>query len=207
MRSQDTETRADTRADRRIERTRGALMQAFIGLLMVEGFEHITVAALVERANVGRSTFYTHFRGRHDILRVSLTTPSLPLARIVGHVVGPTTLSPLIHHFQQNRRLGRAFAEGSLRALWVRRLAELIEPDAAALARRLRARPLLPLPLVSLQLAEAQISLIVHALASRQPVATDTLATALIATTQALAAALLQCDAEAVLAALEPAAV
>ena len=76
--------------DRRIDRTRGALLQAFIGLLIADGFESITVAALAQHANVGRSTFYTHFRSREDILRVSLTMPSLPLARLVGHASAPS---------------------------------------------------------------------------------------------------------------------
>ena len=181
-------------ADRRTARTRSALLHAFIGLLLTEGFEHITVAALVERANVGRSTFYTHFRGRDDILRESLTGPSLPLARLVGHALEPEALLHMIRHFQQNRRLGRAFAQGSLRRLWVKRLAEMIEPEVGALARRLRARPLLPMPLVALQLAEVQVALVVHGLVSREPLAAEAMAHALIALTRGNVATLLQCD-------------
>ena len=101
----------------------------------------------------------------------------------------------MIQHFQHNRRLGRAFAAGSLRSLWVRRLAELIEPDVGVLARRLRVHPLMPAPLVALQIAEAQVALVIHGLASRQPPTAELLARALIALTRANLAALLQCDA------------
>src|ERR1039458_6052583 len=72
------------RADRRIERTRQALMRALVDLLLSEDLESITIASIVARADVGRSTFYTHFRGRDDILKASLSFPSAPLARIVG---------------------------------------------------------------------------------------------------------------------------
>ena len=190
---------ATPRPDRRIERTRAALLQALVGLLLDDGVESITVAAVAARANVGRSTFYTHFRSRDDILRASLTMPSLPLAGIVTKAVDPGALLPLLDHFRQQRRLVRAFADGSLRKLWVRCLADLIERDLAPIARRLRVRPLLPIPLVAVQVAELQIALVVHGLSSREPLAPEALAEALIAVTRATVGSLLQCDATALL--------
>jgi|BarGraIncu00222A_1022003.scaffolds.fasta_scaffold10853_3 AcrR family transcriptional regulator len=182
------------RADRRVDRTRSALLRAFVGLLLSEDVEKITVAGIVERANVGRSTFYTHFRSRDDLLKASLLLPSLPLARAVTQDVGPDSLLPLLAHFQQQRRLARAFTTGSLRQLWVRRLTELIEPDLSALARRLRARPLLPIALVSVQIAELQIALVVQWLASHAPPPPEAVAEALIALTRAAFVALLRCQ-------------
>src|ERR1019366_193000 len=179
------------RADRRIERTRQALMRALVDLLLSEDLESITIASIVARADVGRSTFYTHFRGRDDILKASLSFPSAPLARIVGEPVEVVVLLPLLAHFREQRRLARAFTQGPLRRLWVRRLAELIEPDLSALALRLRARPLLPVALASLEVAELRIALIVQWLASRDPVPPEAVAEALIALTRAAVAALL----------------
>ena len=180
------------RADRRVERTRQALLRAFVELLLSEDLEHVTVAAIVARADVGRSTFYTHFRGRDDILKASLTFSSAPLARIVGEpALDAAALLPLLDHFRGQRRLARAFTQGALRRLWASRLAEMMAPDVAALARRPRARPLLPVALVSLEVAELQIALIVHWLAAREPVPPQAVAEALIALTGAAVAALL----------------
>ena len=56
------------REDRRIGRTRQALHQAMIALVLEKGFEAVTIKDIVERANVGRSTFYTHYASKEDLL-------------------------------------------------------------------------------------------------------------------------------------------
>lgn len=58
--------------DRRIARTRKALRDALIALILEKGYEAITVQDLIDRANVGRSTFYAHFLDKHQLLLSSL---------------------------------------------------------------------------------------------------------------------------------------
>ena len=53
--------------DRRSQRTRYALSTAFVQLLKEKGYSAITVRDLIERANVGRSTFYAHYRDKDDL--------------------------------------------------------------------------------------------------------------------------------------------
>lgn len=55
--------------DRRILRTRGALEAALIGLLATTDYEDITVQAICDTANIGRSAFYQHFTGKDDLFR------------------------------------------------------------------------------------------------------------------------------------------
>lgn len=179
------------RADRRVERTRSALLQAFVGLLLTADFETISVAGIVARANVGRSTFYNHFRSRDDILAASLSFPSLPLSRIAAGDADSESLLQLLAHFHGQRRLVRVLASGSLRRLWVGRLAEMIEPHLSARMQRLRGRSLLPIPLVALEIAEIQIALVVQWLDSRVPIAPEAVAEAIVVLTQVAVAALL----------------
>jgi AcrR family transcriptional regulator len=54
--------------DRRIERTRQHLVQALFSLLPEKGFDVLTVQDIIDRANVGRSTFYVHFVDKEDLL-------------------------------------------------------------------------------------------------------------------------------------------
>lgn len=54
--------------DRRVERTRGILSEALISLIIEKGYEGITVQDIIDRANVGRSTFYAHYRDKDDLL-------------------------------------------------------------------------------------------------------------------------------------------
>ena len=79
-----------SKPDRRTERTRAALMSAFVTLLLSEGYDAVTVERVADAANVGRSTFYMHHTGKEDILRRSLTRPSGVLAALVGNTPPPT---------------------------------------------------------------------------------------------------------------------
>ena len=53
--------------DRRIQRTRHLLSAAFVELLREKGYSAITVSDIIERANIGRSTFYSHYRDKADL--------------------------------------------------------------------------------------------------------------------------------------------
>ena len=53
--------------DRRSQRTRYLLSAAFVELLREKGYSAITVSDIIERANIGRSTFYSHFHDKDDL--------------------------------------------------------------------------------------------------------------------------------------------
>jgi AcrR family transcriptional regulator len=54
--------------DRRVRRTRRILNEALIALIVEKGYSRITVQDILDRADVGRSTFYAHFRDREALL-------------------------------------------------------------------------------------------------------------------------------------------
>jgi AcrR family transcriptional regulator len=54
--------------DRRSQRTRRLLSEALIELIREKGYNTITVSDIIDRANVGRSTFYGHYRDKDDLL-------------------------------------------------------------------------------------------------------------------------------------------
>lgn len=56
-----------TTPDRRIQRTRQLLQDALVALILEKGYEAITVQDVIDRANVGRSTFYAHFQDKEDL--------------------------------------------------------------------------------------------------------------------------------------------
>lgn len=55
--------------DRRSARTRLALHQALIQLVLERDYDEITVGDITDKANVGRSTFYAHYTDKDDLLR------------------------------------------------------------------------------------------------------------------------------------------
>ena len=54
--------------ERRRQKTRQAILTAFQELLAQKRYEHIIVQDIIEAANVGRSTFYTHFETKDMLL-------------------------------------------------------------------------------------------------------------------------------------------
>jgi AcrR family transcriptional regulator len=56
------------KVDRRIQRTRQLLHEALIGLIQEKGYEAVTVQDILDRANLGRSTFYLHYRDKEELL-------------------------------------------------------------------------------------------------------------------------------------------
>ena len=56
------------RTDRRIERTRRLLGDALLALIEEKGYAAITVQDILDRANLGRSTFYAHYHDKDDLL-------------------------------------------------------------------------------------------------------------------------------------------
>ena len=55
------------RMDRRARRTRDALGDALVELMQERPFKSIKVQDVLVRAEVGRSTFYTHYRDKEDL--------------------------------------------------------------------------------------------------------------------------------------------
>lgn len=62
----------DKKSDRRVERTRELLLNALVSLLMERGYEKLTIQNLLDRAGVGRATFYAHFQSKEDLLSCSI---------------------------------------------------------------------------------------------------------------------------------------
>src|SRR5258705_12626457 len=55
--------------DRRSARTQRSLSEALVELVKEKRFDDITVQEVIDRADVGRSTFYSHFRDKEDLFQ------------------------------------------------------------------------------------------------------------------------------------------
>src|SRR5215469_232412 len=54
--------------DRRSQRTRRLVISAIMELIAEKSYDAITVQDLLDRANIGRSTFYSHYFDKEDVL-------------------------------------------------------------------------------------------------------------------------------------------
>src|SRR5437867_8818115 len=118
--------------DRRIQRTRKTLHEALMALVLEGPYDSITVQQILDRANVGRSTFYTHFQDKDELLmwgtqhlRATLSAAAAGARRICGGIAGA-------HHLFQPRnvRSCRRLPEDLPRAGEQRRLAACSSADS-----------------------------------------------------------------------------
>jgi AcrR family transcriptional regulator len=176
---------AATKPDRRIERTRGALLAAFRELLLTRGYVALSVEDIAARANVGRSTFYTHFKSREDILLKSLERPTAPLAALAAPDGDTSSLVSWLVHIHDQRRLNGVVLESPVREIWIKCLAGMILAHFERAPRRTRAKPDLPLPMIATVIAQAQLAIITCWLRHWPNIDPETIARALEATTRA----------------------
>ena len=113
--------------DRRQQRTRDAIRRAFIALATNRRYEDFGVSELVAEANIGRSTFYEHYRGKDDVLHALMDNMLAALAGAAGGAVPAEKLTGLLKHFWDNRRLGKVVFGPQLGPTVRRRLSDLIE--------------------------------------------------------------------------------
>lgn len=56
------------RMDRRVQRTRKLLRESLMDLIMEEGYDGISIQDITDKANLGRATFYLHFKDKDELL-------------------------------------------------------------------------------------------------------------------------------------------
>jgi AcrR family transcriptional regulator len=62
----------EDKTDSRVRQTRLALLGALPSLMLERGYDRITIQNVLERAQVGRATFYAHFESKDDLLTCSV---------------------------------------------------------------------------------------------------------------------------------------
>jgi AcrR family transcriptional regulator len=103
--------------DRRTQRTQQTLLDALIDLLKVKHYDAISVKDIIEKANVGRSTFYAHYQTKDDLLKSGFERVLDMLLEQVVFDETERTLTldtaPLFRHAQGHAELYRTLAWGS----------------------------------------------------------------------------------------------
>ncbi len=104
-----------SKVDRRIQKTRKLLSQALLDLILEKGYERVTVQNILDRANVGRSTFYTHYENKELLLRDGPRNLGLSLFGRSDKAAAPAETDgrrmgfrSLFQHVSQNLQLAKA---------------------------------------------------------------------------------------------------
>jgi AcrR family transcriptional regulator len=99
--------------DRRVQRTRALLHEAIGSLIREKAYDRITVAQILDRAKVSRSTFYIHFRDKDDLLTSSMRSLLLEVLSSDGNAGSDVSERmaafslPLFTHIHEHRRTAK----------------------------------------------------------------------------------------------------
>ncbi len=137
------------KVDRRVQRTRQLLGEALVSLIREKGFAALSVQEIIDRANVGRATFYAHFDNKEDLLMTGLEGLRASLKQLQRQALargGPPEdrllafSHELFAHTDGHRDLFRALvADGSvglLKQVFHRMIVDLVRDDVKALLAR-----------------------------------------------------------------------
>lgn len=100
---------AERATDRRVARTQKALRSALHALVREKNYDDIAVKEILDRADVGRSAFYAHFRDKDDLLASAIRDmiePTQPSRRKSGDCLAdrlPGFSLPIFEHHDGHR--------------------------------------------------------------------------------------------------------
>lgn len=192
------------RGDRRVSRTRRVLHEALRSLILEKGYDRVTVQDVIDRADVGRATFYAHFRDKDDLLlkgfeemRQSLrrhlaAVPRTPTGRS-GEGLGFTRV--LFEHAAGHRREYRAQvgsqSGGAIVEALHTELTSLVRARLDEAVARRRVKPAVPVEIVTHYVASAFLAVLTWWLDNELPYTAEQMAQMFERlTTPAVAAAL-----------------
>ncbi len=116
----------EKKLDRRVQRTRRLLHKALMSQILEKKYESITVQEILDRADVGRSTFYMHYQDKDELLvsgfqhltsllqSAQATSGALPgksYERIIGFSLA------MFEHVNEYRRMIRALLDSNAEAV------------------------------------------------------------------------------------------
>ena len=103
------------RPDKRVRRTHERLGSALVELMQEKPIDDVTVQEVLDRASVGRSTFYLHFRDKNDLLLsqlekfLEMMSTALSIRKEESRRVVP--VAELFAHIGTQKKVYRALAD------------------------------------------------------------------------------------------------
>ena len=154
------------KADRRSQRTHHLVSSAFAELLAEKPYDEILVQDILDRAGIGRTTFYAHYFDKEDVLNSIIEQELEALTHQIAHAPASQQIVPSLALFehayhtenQQFLALMRSRAGEPLWEALQTAFCRAIEPALSALCAERRS-PRVPLPVVSEYLAGAFLTL------------------------------------------------
>ncbi|MGB0384319.1 MAG: TetR/AcrR family transcriptional regulator [Ardenticatenaceae bacterium] len=161
----------EQKVDRRVLRTRRLLKEALISLILEKKYERITVQEILDRADIGRSTFYAHYRDKDDLLIAGMPENLSIFGADESDMLLPPTTG-LFQHAQENYHLFNAMIGSEGIALVLKTVRKKLSQDWQTRIEHIQTTQKnipLPAPVVAHYLSGAFMSLLTWWLDAKMP--------------------------------------
>ena len=113
------------KTDRRVERTKKLLWDALVRLILEKGYESLTIQDIIDEANVGRSTFYSHYESKEQLL----FSGQPQWMEVLFHPEdkgGPIDFEAIFLHVEENKEVAKALLGKKSGNLLLKHMQEVI---------------------------------------------------------------------------------
>ena len=141
--------------DRRVRRTRRALQKTLVDLILEQGYDAVTIEEITDRADLGRTTFYLHYKDKEELLMHAidticedfLETHSSLLAQIdspenalkqLRYNLDERILYHIFAHARENANLYKVMLRGEGGAKATRRFANVIQDETVKRLKQIK---------------------------------------------------------------------
>jgi AcrR family transcriptional regulator len=177
----------DKSLDRRVARTRRALQNSLIQLILNQGYDSVTIENITDHADLGRTTFYLHYKDKEDLFMQAIDSICEDFLKEHENVINLTRnpetdlqqlqvnlderiLYHIFTHAQNNADLYRVMLRGEGGAKASQRITNIIKNETRKRLQRLpNLECKIPIEVFAMALAGTLTELVIWWLEEDQP--------------------------------------
>lgn len=156
-----------SRTRRRVLRTRAAIEDAFVALVLDRGLDRVSVEDVAERADVAKATFYAHYDNKEAVLAAVFARLTAELVEQFAYREGPWTevrrgaVAAMFAHAHDMADLYRVcLAETHVRARYTQMFCDYAERNIRDRLAAVGRQPRIPVPVLARAFAGAHVAIL-----------------------------------------------
>jgi AcrR family transcriptional regulator len=156
-----------SRVQRRVARTKAAIEDAFVQLVLEQGYERVAVEDIADRADLARATFYAHYPNKEAVLFSVSNRLTENLMQHIAYQGGPwnvvrrDALQTAYKHAAENPDLYRAcMSEARTRQAYLSIVSRYAEQNFRDRLDALGRQPRIPVPVMARAFVGAALAIL-----------------------------------------------
>ena len=160
-------SRPGSRVQRRVARTKAAIEDAFVQLVLEHGYDRVAVEDITDRADLARATFYAHYPNKEAVLLSVFNRLAEDLMQRIAYQGGPwnevrrDAIQSVYKHAAEMPDLYRAcLSDARTRQAYLSILTQYAEQNFRDRLKALNRQPRVPVPVMARGFAGAHLAVL-----------------------------------------------